>query len=146
MAELKANIEIFNQTDYALPLSEKDCQTIVSRIRCLEECSFEFVEVVYVTEDEIIRINREHLKRNYITDIISFRYDESDNNDNIEGTLFCCASRIREQAREFNESEKKEFQRIFIHGLLHLVGYNDQSEEEKNQMTSRENFYLDRIT
>lgn len=146
MAESEANIEIFNQTERFLPLSQSDCQAIVSIIMRHEDCSFDFVEVVYVDEDEIIRINKEHLERDYVTDIISFRYDESDTNHNIEGTLFCCAPRISEQAGEFNEPQKKEFQRVFIHGLLHLAGYDDQSEEEKNKMTSRENFYLKKVT
>lgn len=146
MAESKANIEIFNQTKRFLPLSQSDCQAVASIIMRHEDCSFDFVEVVYVDENEIIRINKEHLERDYITDIISFRYDESDTNHNIEGTLFCCAPRISEQAGEFNEPEKKEFQRILIHGLLHLAGHDDQSEEEKNKMTSRENFYLEKVT
>ena len=145
MAESEANIEIFNQTERFLPLSQSDCQAVVLIIMRHEDCSFEFVEVVYVDEEEIIRINKEHLERDYVTDIISFRYDESDTNDNIEGTLFCCAPRIREQAEEFNEPGKEEFQRILIHGLLHLAGYDDQSEEEKNKMTSRENFYLEQL-
>lgn len=147
MAESKANIELFNQTEQSLPLSPSDCEAIVSTIMRHEGCSFDFVEVVYVDEDEIVRINREHLERTYVTDIISFRYDdeEPDDREGIQGTLFCCAPRISEQAGEFAEPEKKEFQRILIHGLLHLVGYGDQSEEEKHTMTSRENFYLEHI-
>lgn len=145
MAESKANIELFNQTEQSLPLSPSDCQVIVSTIMRYEDCSFDFVEVVYVDEDEIIRINKEYLERVYVTDIISFRYDDSEDNEDIEGTLFCCATRISEQAGELGEPEKREFQRILIHGLLHLVGYDDQTEEEKYKMTSREDFYLDRI-
>ncbi|SMO61853.1 rRNA maturation RNase YbeY [Fodinibius sediminis] len=140
-----ANIEVFNETDNRLPISRADCQAIVTLIMQHEDCSFRFVEVVYVDEEEIIRINKEYLDRGYVTDIISFRYDETDDNEEIEGTLFCCLPRIREQAHEFNQSEKKEFQRILIHGLLHLVGYDDQSDDDKKNMSSRENFYLDHI-
>lgn len=146
MAESKANIELFNQTDQLLPLSQSDCHVILSTIMRHEDCSYDFVEVVYVDEEEIVRINREHLERAYVTDIISFRYDEEpDDKEGIQGTLFCCAPRISEQAEEFDEPEKKEFQRILIHGLLHLVGYEDQSEVEKHTMTTRENFYLEHI-
>ncbi|SHE48596.1 rRNA maturation RNase YbeY [Fodinibius roseus] len=146
MAESEANIELFNQTDQSLPLSPSACHVILSAIMRHENCSFDFVEVVYVDEEEIVRVNREYLERAYVTDIISFRYDEeSGEKEGIQGTLFCCAPRISEQAEEFDEPEKKEFQRILIHGLLHLVGYDDQSEEEKQKMRSRENFYLEHI-
>ncbi len=138
MAESKANIELFNQTEQSLPLSPSDCHVILSTIMSHEDCSFDFVEVVYVNEEEIVRLNREHLERAYVTDIISFRYDdESDGKEGIQGTLFCCAPRISEQAGEFGEPEKKEFQRILIHGLLHLVGYDDRSEEKYNDVQGK---------
>jgi rRNA maturation RNase YbeY len=98
-----------------------------------------------VDEDEIVRINKEHLDRDYVTDIITFRYDESDA-DAIEGTMFCCAPRIAEQAEEFNESRKREFLRIYIHGLLHLIGYEDKSDQQKKEMTAKEETYLDLAT
>lgn len=100
------------------------------------------LELVYVTEENIIKINREFLDRAYVTDIISFRYDEDKTNAAIEGTLYCCAPRIQEQSEEFAESEEQEFKRIFIHGLLHLIGYEDGSKEQKKKMTSLENKYL----
>ncbi|MGM0545149.1 MAG: rRNA maturation RNase YbeY [Bacteroidota bacterium] len=142
MADLQPNIQLFNQTELSIPFSESYCRNVAQMIAKNEGCSFSFVEVVYVDENEIVRINKEHLDRDYVTDIITFRYDEPDTPNDIEGTLFCCAPRIIEQADEFNESPKREFLRIFIHGLLHLVGYDDQSHNQKAQMTAKENTYL----
>ena len=142
MPESEADIQIFNQTDTALPLAQSSYAKIAALIADHEDCSFNFIELVYVDEEEIVRINKEHLERDYITDIITFRYDESEHYTAIEGTLFCCAPRIKEQAMEFSESEENEFARIFIHGLLHLAGYDDQSEEAQRVMTEKENFYL----
>lgn len=142
MAESEADIRIFNQSECSIPLTESDFQSVASAIMNREDCTFVFVEVVYVNEDEIIRINREYLDHDYITDIISFRYDDPQDDTGIEGTLFCCAPRISEQAKEYQEPEKREFLRVFIHGLLHLAGYDDQSEAEKASMRSREDFYL----
>ncbi len=139
------DIQVFNQTELSIPLRESDYQDITQIATQNEDCRFNFVEVVYVDEDEIMRINKKHLNRDYVTDIITFRYDDASDHNDIEGTLFCCAPRIIEQAGEFNESPKREFSRIFIHGLLHLVGYDDQSEEEKKQMTAKENSYLERV-
>ncbi len=97
--------------------------------------------MVYVDEEEINRLNKEHLDRDYVTDIITFRYDDSDNSA-IEGTMFCCAPRIMEQADELGEPVEREFRRIYIHGLLHLAGYDDESNDQKKLMTAKENAYL----
>jgi rRNA maturation RNase YbeY len=140
------SLQIFNESSVNIPLELATAQQVLSLIEDQEEVSYNFVELVYVDEDEIIRINKEHLDRDYVTDIISFRYDEGPETTNeIEGTLFCCAPRIMEQAGEFNEPAEREFRRIFIHGLLHLIGYDDQTKEEKNEMTGLEHKYLSRI-
>jgi rRNA maturation RNase YbeY len=138
-------LQIFNESEVKVPLSQRKAESILALLSKQEEAGFAFVEVVFVSEEEIVRINQEHLDRYYVTDIISFRYDdgqESGDKSAIEGTLFCCAPRILEQSAEFKEPVEREFQRILIHGLLHLVGYEDTSEEDKNAMTELENKYL----
>jgi len=81
-----------------------------------------------------------------VTDIISFRLDDENDDNNsdqsIEGTLYCCAPRIAEQSAEFDADTKTEFLRVIVHGLLHLTGYDDQTESDKEKMTSLENHYL----
>lgn len=142
MADSQPDIQIFNESDCDIPLKEANYGNIISLIAEEEQCSFQFIEVVYVDEDEIVRLNKEHLDRDYITDIITFRYDNEEKNG-IEGTLFCCAPRLLEQAEEFDESPEREFLRIYIHGLLHLVGYKDQSAQQKKEMTAKEETYLE---
>lgn len=137
-------IELFNTSGLELPFKESDAALLLNEITEHQECFFSFVEVVFVDEAEIVRINKEFLSRNYVTDIISFRYDEIETNQEIEGTLYCCAQRIKEQAVELKELEKKEFLRIITHGLLHLVGFDDQTPEEKKEMTRLEDFYLNK--
>ncbi len=138
-------LEIFNQTNLPLPFKEKDAFSLLKAIEKGEKSSFSFVELVYVSENEIVSINKEFLKRDYVTDIISFRYDDDASNQKIEGTLYCCAERIVEQSKEFNETEEKEFLRVLTHGLLHLIGYDDRNEKEKQKMTELENSYLAKI-
>ncbi|MCC5925266.1 MAG: rRNA maturation RNase YbeY [Bacteroidetes bacterium] len=113
-----------------------------------ENVTFGFIEIVYVNEDEIVKVNQDHLGRDYITDIITFTYSSEDDEFNaldgtdIDGTIYMCAPRIIEQSKELNVSVKQEFKRIFIHGLLHLCGYDDNTYELKKVMTSKENAYL----
>ncbi len=138
-------VSINNPYEFGLPVNELQLNEISAIIEGAEKVQFSRVEVVYVDEQKIIDINREYLNRDYVTDIISFRYDEHDSNA-IEGTLFCCAPRIAEQSSVYSTSHKEEFFRIFIHGLLHLTGYDDQTPAEKKEMTRLEDYYLKKIT
>jgi rRNA maturation RNase YbeY len=138
-------LQLFNESDEKVPLSQSKAETILRIISDKEKVTFSLVELVFVNEEEIVRINKEHLNRYYVTDIISFRYNDEpglEDNTALEGTLFCCAPRIIEQSAEFKEPVEREFQRIFIHGLLHLIGYEDSKAKEKEAMTELENRYL----
>ncbi len=144
-------LQILKQTELTIPFEEYEAELLLNLIQNEQKCSFSFVELVYVDEQEIVRFNKEFLNRDYVTDIISFRYDDDDEKENnansdIEGSLICCASRIQEQALEFNQSEKQEFLRILIHGLLHLIGYDDQTPEDKSEMTRLEDHFLSKIS
>lgn len=138
-------IQVFNQTELKLPFLEKEAFLLEHFLSEKEQVAFEFVEIVFVDETEIVRVNTEFLERDYVTDIISFRYDEDVSNQNIEGTLYCCASRILEQSSEFETTPKKEFLRIIAHGLIHLIGYDDQTPSEKLEMTQLEDQLLSEL-
>jgi len=138
-------LALSNSSNTSVPVKEKELQKLIRFIEEKENINFNRVELVYVEENEITDINGEYLGRDYVTDIITFRYDEDSSNQNIEGTLFCCAPRIAEQSEEFDTPQQTEFYRVFVHGLLHLCGYNDQTLEEKETMTDLENHYLEKL-
>lgn len=133
-------IECFNPSGFDLPLSEEQIQQLTSSVCSGEEKDFLMIEAVYVDENEIISINQEYLDRSYITDIITFSYNEED--EPLEGTLYMCAPRIAEQAGEFDQMLSKEFARILIHGVLHLCGYDDSDPVSKEHMSTLEDKYL----
>lgn len=134
-------LSIFNPSGFSLPFSKQELLDIIGTIETSETIRFKQIELVYVDEENILKINKTHLNRDYVTDIISFRYDE-ENDQAIEGTLFCCAPRIQEQSTEFGTDTQSEFLRVFVHGLLHLAGYDDQTEKQKLQMRDLEDKYL----
>jgi len=107
-------------------------------------CAFEDVEIVLVDENEIVRINNEHLGKDYVTDIITFYYQE-DHRDDIpvlDGTLYICLPQVIEQANERNIPSDQEFFRIVIHGLLHLLDFRDDTKTNKDRMTAEEDIIL----
>jgi len=134
---------INNESGESVPVQEQELLKLLEITEQNESVRFKEIELVYVDEDEIVRINHEFLDRDYITDIITFRYDEDD--QAIEGTLYCCAPRIAEQSTEFKDDPKTEFLRVFVHGLIHLAGHNDQTPSEKKKMTDLEDQYLNAL-
>lgn len=140
-----SGVHLFNETTKALPISKDDVTQISTAVKEHENQDFEWVEVAFVDEKMIRPINKEHLGHDYVTDIITFSYGDRDKKS-LEGTLYCCAPQIKKQAKENNQSVKKEFFRIVIHGFLHLCGYNDKTESQKKKMKKRENFYLSELS
>ena len=136
-------VQIFNISGISIPIKESDAIFISKLVQAHQKCEFELIELVFVDEQEITRINNTYLNYNYVTDIITFRLDDRIDNSAIEGTIYCCAQRISEQASEFNQTQKDEFLRVMIHGFIHLIGYSDQTLEEKKTMTTLEDYFLD---
>ena len=93
------------------------------------------ITVVFCDDDYLLEMNKKHLNHDYYTDIITFDYCE---NGVISGDLFISVDRIRENAVSQNEPVKNEFIRVVAHGVLHLMGLNDKTEEEKSEMRRNE--------
>lgn len=100
------------------------------------------INVIFCSDEHLLKMNIEHLKHDYYTDIISFDYSES---DIVSGDLFISKDRVEDNAKQYNVSFNSEIHRVIIHGVLHLLTYNDKTEEQKKQMREKENFYLDKL-
>ncbi|WP_340102571.1 rRNA maturation RNase YbeY [Rhodohalobacter sp. 8-1] len=137
-----SKLEVFNPSGHTLPFQESDLLSLLESIEKGESVQFHSIEFVFTGEAGIVDINSTYLDRSYVTDIISFRLDDDESDQAIEGTLYCCAPRIAEQSEEFDTTPEVEFLRVAIHGMLHLAGYDDQTDDDKAVMTSREDYYL----
>lgn len=92
-----------------------------------------------VDTGKIVEINQKHLNHDYPTDIITFNYNRA---GRIAGELYLCRPFIEASAEELGHPINEEFLRVYIHGILHLVGEDDHTKAEVLKMRAKENHYL----
>ena len=94
------------------------------------------INIILTSDEDLRKINIDYLERDYFTDIITFNYTE---NRVISGDLFISLDRVNENALKYTEDRDIELLRVMIHGVLHLIGYDDSSIEDKKLMREKEN-------
>ena len=104
-----------------------------------ENCSVGNLTYVFCSDEHLLNMNKEHLNHNYYTDIITFNYNVE---KQISGDFFISIDRVDENANQQNSKFTDELHRVLIHGVLHLVGYNDKTDLQQAEMTSKEDYYL----
>lgn len=110
----------------------------------IEAEGFKLKELNYIfcSDDYLLQINQQYLDHDTYTDVVTF--DNSEEEGVIVSDIFISIDRIRENASKFKVTEEHELHRVIIHGALHLLGYKDKSVTDKQKMTSKEDFYLDK--
>ena len=94
---------------------------------------------IFCSDDYLLKMNKEYLDHDYFTDIITFNYVED---KNVYGDIFISVDRVKENANEYSVSFEEELKRVIIHGVLHLIGFDDKDKSLKLQMTQKEDEYL----
>lgn len=97
------------------------------------------INVIFCSDNYLLDINIKYLHHDYFTDIITFDYSEG---KTISGDLFISVDSVKENAVFYKTEFEDELNRVLVHGVLHLIGYDDHSEEEIATMRSKENYYL----
>ena len=97
------------------------------------------LNVIFCSDEYLLEMNRTHLKHDYYTDIITFDYCDA---DVVSGDLFISVDRVKENATSFSISFMDELHRVCVHGLLHLCGYGDKSDEDEILMRAKEDEML----
>ena len=100
-----------------------------------QKSKFENINIVIVSPKEILRINKEFLGHNYVTDVITFE-NPSPVNNKIYADIFVCFEQTKKQAQELGKHYRKEFLTVIIHGILHLIGYDDDTLKNRNEMNA----------
>jgi len=99
------------------------------------------IGVIFVDTNYITRLNQKYFKKTIPTDVISFPLS-NDETKCLEGEIYICAEVARQQAEDYHLTWENELLRLAIHGLLHLLDYDDVTPELKHAMTQKEDYYL----
>ena len=94
------------------------------------------VNYLFCDDEEILRVNREFLRHDYFTDIITFDYSHK---DRIGGDIFISLDTVASNARDLGQEYGVELLRVIAHGVLHLCGINDKGPGEREIMEAAEN-------
>ncbi|MGQ9819472.1 MAG: rRNA maturation RNase YbeY [Candidatus Kapaibacteriales bacterium] len=136
-----ANIFVFNDTNYKRLPRKLLIDTVEQVMNYFNKKKFSVI-FIYTTRNEILRLNRKFLNHNYITDVITF--DLSDNDYFLIGEIYICVSQAKKQAKEYCVSLSAELRRLAVHGVLHLLGFDDSNSNERENMHKLENKFLDK--
>jgi len=101
------------------------------------------INFIYCSDDYLLNLNRQYLDHDYLTDVITFDYCEG---EKVSGDIFMSRDRMEDNARKFEAKVEKEFIRVCGHGILHLLGFNDNSIEEKEKMLEKEEEFIKMTT
>lgn len=100
----------------------------------LGELSFNFC-----SDEELLKINIEHLNHDFYTDIITFELNED---DVVIGDIYISIDRVKDNAKQQGATFTNELMRVLIHGVMHLCGYKDKTKKDAALMREKEDYYL----
>ena len=136
-------LEINNLTNFVL--DKRSFSTVAKKVLKGENRETETLSLAFVGKEEIKKLNKKFRKKNKATDVLSFKLNEG----NSLGEIIICPEVVKENAKKYlpagrqADAFKKEMIKVFVHGILHLLGYDhEKSEKEAKTMELKQNKYL----
>ena len=141
------NIGIFNETQEKVENLEvlEPLLTYALEVENVDNLEF---NVIIINNEEIHKINKEYRGIDRPTDVISFALEDYkdikyENDYRVLGDIYISIDKVKEQAKEYGHSEKRELAFLAVHGLLHLLGYDHMEKEDEKVMFSKQELSLD---
>ena len=98
------------------------------------------INFIFCDDDYILAVNRQYLKHDYYTDVITFDYCEG---DVLSGDVFISLDTVKSNSEMFSTFFENEFCRVICHSVLHLIGFKDKTDVDSKEMRKNENICLD---
>lgn len=131
-------IQFFFENTDAISISQ-DIKTWLEDLIRAENKKPGAINYIFCDDEYLLKVNRDFLQHDYYTDVITFDYVKG---KTIAGDIFVSLPRISENAATLSKDFDVELYRVLAHGILHLCGYKDKTDEEITEMRRKEDFYL----
>jgi probable rRNA maturation factor len=128
----------YEETDFKIQQPRKTVKWVLESVM-REGITVLDINYIFCSDQYLLKLNKEFLSHNTLTDIITFDYS---NRKNISGEIYISIERVRENSTKFNSGIEEELLRVMIHGILHLLGYKDKKPKEIATMRKKEEAYL----
>lgn len=140
---MKKKINYFSQDiEFSLPCKREIAEWLCAAI-AEENADVEVVNFIFCSDEYLHATNVQYLQHDTYTDVITFDYSERKNL--LCSDIFISIERVRENSSKYNQTFLRELCTVMIHGILHLLGYRDETEEEISQMRELEKRYANRL-
>lgn len=132
-------IDFYNADREFPAMDQSQLRSWLTAIAEEHEQSVERITYLFCSDSYMLKANRHYLSHDYFTDILTFPYY---NPKGIEADVLISVDRVKDNAQAMRLSFDTELQRVLLHGLLHLLGYRDDTYEDKKEMRLKEDHYL----
>ncbi len=128
-------IYFFSENNFILE-NQKSIIRWIEEVISFHQGKIVIINYIFCDDDYLLKINQEFLQHDYYTDIITF---DNSVGKQIEGEIYISIDRVKDNANIFTIDFEEELKRVIIHGVLHLLGFKDKTEQQQKQMTEKEN-------
>lgn len=140
--------EIYNNTNYDITEELSVLKKVLNLTLKKEKVKKATFNIIFITDSEIQKINKQYRNQDKPTDVISFALEENKKEqaflkERVLGDIYISIDRAKKQADDYNHSLKRELCFLAVHGLLHLLGYDHQTKEEEKIMFKKQELILD---
>ena len=132
-------ISIHNDSNENLLIKQKAIIELCSKVLDAENCNEAKIDFILKDREFLSSLKKEYFKMDVYTDVMAFNLGDK---NKIEGEVYISVEDVLENSKLYSKTFNEEFLRIVIHGLLHLLGYDDKTKKEKDNMTFLEEKYL----
>jgi rRNA maturation RNase YbeY len=139
-----SNVFFYN-ADISLRITNKqNLKLAILELFNKEGYALKQLNYIFCSDTYLLKINQGYLKHNTLTDVITFNL--SSKNEPIQGEIYISIERVKSNAKLYQVSMQNELSRVMIHGALHLCGYDDKTKRAKEEMRTREDYYLNNLS
>jgi len=131
---LVKNLQVYSQDS---SVNKRAVHKLISSLKKEFNLSISFLSISFISSSELRDINKEYLNHDYETDIITFNYSKK--LQDIDAEILISIEQARRNAKKYDVTYGKELCRLVIHGMLHLLNFDDKDKKSKNIMNKKEN-------